>query len=148
VTRRTTRRGRGDDGQVSILVIGFALIAFSLIAVVVDATAVHLARSQLTDAADAAALDAADALGGEVYTGGIAGAAVPVTDSSVRAQATTYLSTYTPPRRLDAIALGDATGSADGLSGRVRLPIGAAVLRSFRDGITVTVTSTARATLR
>jgi hypothetical protein len=139
---------------VSILVIGFALIAFSLIAVVVDATAVHLARSQLTDAADAAALDAADALGGEVYTGGIAGAAVPVTDSSVRAQATTYLSTYTPPRRLDAIALGDATGSADGqsatvqLSGRVRLPIGAAVLRSFRDGITVTVTSTARATLR
>lgn len=52
-----TRGGdtRSDDGQVALLVLVYTLISLSFVAVAVDATAVHLARTQLLDAADAAA---------------------------------------------------------------------------------------------
>ena len=146
------RAGR-DDGQVALLILVYALIALSLVAVVVDATAVHLARTQLLDAADAAALDAADAVDEEaVYAGGLA-AAVPLTSASVRDQAATYLSSYAAPSHLDDVVLGARTGSPDGASatvelrGRVRLPIGGAVMATWRGGILVTVASTARTTL-
>lgn len=145
--------GRGDDGQIALLVLVYALIGLSLVAVVVDATAVHLARTQLLDAADAAALDAADAVDERaVYAAGLA-TAVPLTSASVRDQAATYLSTYAVPTHLDDVVLGDGTGSSDGASatvelrGRVRLPIAASVVATWRGGILVTVTSTARTTL-
>ena len=153
MTRPDAVRGGTDDGQVTLLVLVYALIALSLVAVVVDATAVHLARTQLFDAADAAALDAADAVDEKaVYVGGLADA-VPLTSASVRDQAATYLSTYTVPRHLDDVVLGDRTGSSDGASatvelrGRVRLPIGGSVVATWRGGILVTVSSTARTTL-
>ncbi len=153
MTRPAAVRGGPDDGQVTLLVLVYALIALSLVAVVVDATAVHLARTQLLDAADAAALDAADAVDDRaVYAGGLADA-VPLTTASVRDQATTYLSSYAVPSHLDDVVLGDRTGSPDGASatvelrGRVRLPIGGAVMATWRGGVLVTVTSTARTTL-
>jgi hypothetical protein len=147
-------RARADDGQITLLVLVYTLIAFSLVAVVADITAVHLARTQLLDAADAAALDAADALTGATpYSAGLAGEAVPLTDQGVRDQAERYLSTYAPPSRLDRVALTGATGTQDGasatvqLAGRVRLPVAAAVVAGFSGGITVTVSSTARAVI-
>ncbi|MEO7746324.1 MAG: pilus assembly protein TadG-related protein [Actinomycetota bacterium] len=153
MTRSDAVRSGRDDGQVALLVLVYALIALSLVAVVVDATAVHLARTQLLDAADAAALDAADAVDEQaVYVGGLADA-VPLTTASVRDQATTYLSSYVVPSHLDDVVLGDRTGSTDGASatvelrGRVRLPIGGSVMAAWRGGILVTVTSTARTTL-
>ena len=153
MTRPVAVRGGPDDGQVALLILVYALIALSLVAVVVDATAVHLARTQLLDAADAAALDAADAVDEKaVYAGGLADA-VPLTSASVRDQATTYLSSYTVPSHLHDVVLGARTGSTDGASatvelrGRVRLPIGGAVMATWRGGILVTVTSTARTTL-
>lgn len=145
------RRLQGDGGQVTLLALGYFLVALSLVAVVADATAVHLARTQLQDAADAAALDAADALGeGSAYRGGITDA-VPVSDGDVRAQAARYLATYTTPSRIEAVRLGPATGTDDGrsatvqLTARVRLPIAAPVVASFTGGVAVTVRSTASA---
>jgi uncharacterized membrane protein len=147
-------RPRRDDGQIMLLALGYALLAFALVAVAVDATAVHLARTQLLDAADAAALDAADAVDpADVYAGGL-GTDVPLTAEGVRSQARTYLASYDPPSRLGGIHLVEGTGSPDGatavveLSGTVRLPIAAPVVASFAGGITVTVRSTARARLR
>lgn len=146
-------RLRADDGQVTLLVLVYTLIALSFMAVSVDATAVHLARTQLLDAADAAALDAADAVDEKaVYDGGVS-EDLPITDSAVREAALNYLSSYDPPSRLSELDLGPGTGSPDGtgatveLTGLVRLPIAASVVAAFRGGIRVTVTSTARTTL-
>ena len=143
-------RRKDDEGQIALLVLVYTLIALSLVAVAVDATAVHLARTQLLDAADAAALDAADALDESVaYAGGV-GRDLPLTDASVRDQASRYLSSYDPPSRLDQVRLGADTGSTDGtgatveLSGRVRLPIAASVVAAWSGGITITVRSNAR----
>jgi uncharacterized membrane protein len=159
VTRRV--KGGDDDGQVLLLTLVYTLIAFSLIIVVVDATAVHLARTQLLDAADGAALDAADG----IDVPGTYGAAdapssssgdpiqhqLVLTDASVREQVAVYLSTYEPPSRLDGVTVSAGTGTRDGhsatvtLTGRGRLPIAGVVVAAWNDGIDVTVTSTARA---
>lgn len=148
-----SRLRHGEDGQVTLLVLVYTLISLSFVAVAVDATAVHLARTQLLDAADAAALDAADAVDeASVYAGGV-GSDLPLTDASVRAQAVGYLSAYDAPARLSRVELGEGTGSPDGASAtvqlraRVRLPIAASVLAAWRGGITVTVSSTARTSL-
>ena len=146
-------RRRDDDGQIALLVLVYTLIALSLVAVAVDATAVHLARTQLLDAADAAALDAADALDeGAVYVSGLS-TDLPLSNATVRAQATRYLSSYDAPARLDQVELGAGTGSTDGasasveLSGRVRLPIAASVVAAWHGGIQIRVRSSARTSL-
>nr|WP_284287947.1 pilus assembly protein TadG-related protein [Angustibacter aerolatus] len=138
-----------DAGQVTLLVLVYLLIALALITVVVDATAVHLARTQLLDVADGLALDAADAVmtgeGGITVDG-----TLPLTGDGVRRQARAGLADLPPSTRLDAVAVAVGTG-ADGdsavvvLRGRVRLPIGGSVVAGWRDGVVVTVRSTARA---
>lgn len=146
-----------DGGQITILALGFALIAFVLVAVVADAAAVHLARTQLTDVAEAAALDAADALADTAYQQGIDGApgsGVPVSDDTVRQHVGGYLATYEPTSRLDAVRVLPGTGTRDGQSatvtlvGRARLPIAAFVVASWNGGVTVTATATARSPVR
>ena len=53
---------RRDDGQLTLLVIGYVAIAVMLLVVGVDASNVFLARRALSSAADAAALAAAQAV--------------------------------------------------------------------------------------
>jgi hypothetical protein len=150
---RQPRPAREDAGQILLLALGYTLLAFALVVVAVDATAVHLARTQLLDAADAAALDAADAVDpASVYAGGVH-RVVPLSDAGVRAQAAAYLSSYRAPSRLSGIGLTGGTGSPDGatavveLTGTVRLPLAAPVVAAFAGGIAVTVRSTAQAEL-
>lgn len=144
-------RVRDDRGQITVLAIGYALIAFVLVAVVADVAAVHLARAQLTDVAEAAALDAADALADDAYAGGVGDQAVPLTDAAVRRQAERYLRRYEPTSRLGLVRLQSGTGSQDGqsarvvLAGRVRLPVAAFAVASWNGGVTVRATATARA---
>jgi hypothetical protein len=157
--------GRGrlkdDDGQVLLLTLLFVVVAFSLVVVVVDATAVHLARTQLLDAADAAALDAADS----IDVAGTYGSAddrstdarhraptqLVLTDGSVRRQVDAYLSAYELPTRVDGVSVEAGTGSPDGhsatvvLTGTVRLPLLGAVVQGWAGGVDVTVRSSARA---
>ncbi|GAA4357885.1 pilus assembly protein TadG-related protein [Angustibacter luteus] len=151
----------GDDsGQLSLLILGYLVVALALVVVVVDATAVHLARTQLLDAADAAALDAADAVdeggvyGGSGVGGGEGGDQIRLTDAAVRRQVRDYLAGYPPPRRLTELTVARGTGATDGasatvvLTGDVRLPIGGWVVAGLSDGISVTVRSTATARLQ
>ena len=63
---------RGERGQTTLLIIGFAVVAVMLVAVVVDASAAYLRRSGLDSLADGAALAAADGIQGrQVYEGGL-----------------------------------------------------------------------------
>jgi hypothetical protein len=140
-----------ESGQILILLLGYVIVAVTLVVVAVDITAVHLARTQLLDASDAAALDAADAVdSGSVYRGGVRGA-VPLTTTGVRAAATAYLSTYAPPTRVTGVEPTDVTGSPDGqtavveLTARVKLPLLGPVVQAWSGGVTVTVRSQARA---
>lgn len=66
------RRSGTARGSTSLLVVGFAIVAIMMVAVVVDASAAYLRRSALDSLADGAALAAADGIRAEqVYAGGL-----------------------------------------------------------------------------
>ena len=63
---------RDERGQTTLLIIGFAIVAIMMVAVVVDASAAYLRRTGLDSLADGAALSAADGVQGrQVYEGGL-----------------------------------------------------------------------------
>lgn len=118
VRRLTHRRGHDDSGQVLLLALVYGLVAVLLVLVVVAASAVHLDRKRLLALADAAALDAADAIDEPAYfeaaeAGGID--AVPITDATVRDSVTAYLRRQDAPSRFVGLGVDTAaTGSPDG----------------------------------
>jgi hypothetical protein len=67
------RARRGEAGQTTLLIVGFAVLLAMLVAVVVDASAAYLQRQGLATLADGAALAGADggATGSDVYTQGV-----------------------------------------------------------------------------
>ena len=144
---------RSDDGLISILMIGLTAIALTVIMAIVGVTSVQLSRIHLLDAADAAALDASDALAKEVvYSNGL-GAGVPLTDETVIGAASQHLDARTMPTRIERWALGPGTGTPDGrtavvvLTGTARIPVVSPVLDTFGGGVRITATSTARSDL-
>jgi uncharacterized membrane protein len=149
------RLQRGDDGQVLPLILVYALIAVSLVAVVVSASAVHLERKRLLALADAAALDAADAIDPDAFYGGGTrpGAGVPLTDSSVQASVYRFVRLVEAPARFESFAVASTTGTSDGQTAEVvlvavaRPPMLSSVIDSFSAGIPLRVTARARAGL-
>ncbi|MGB7448300.1 MAG: hypothetical protein WA892_04145 [Ornithinimicrobium sp.] len=144
---------RGDDGQMSILLVGMMATALLLILGVLAATAVQLCRIQLLDVADAAALDAADAVAEEsVYDEGLTDG-VPLTTPTVIAAAGEHLATREQPSRVLSWSLQPGTGSPDGrtavvrLQGQAAVPVISQALDVFGGSITVTVESRARSDL-
>ena len=141
---------RDERGTISIFILGLAAIAMTLVAGGVAVTSAHLSRMALLDAADGAALAAANALDESGYRDGIDGA-VPISDASVRAEAAAYLSGLERPARVSGWALGPGTGTPDGqtavvvLTGSVDLPLVGGVLRRLGTSISISVTSSARA---
>ncbi|MFI7586697.1 pilus assembly protein TadG-related protein [Spongisporangium articulatum] len=144
---------RGDDGQTVPLLIGYVLVVLLLVVVVVDVTAVHLARGRLYALADAAALDASDALDSQgFYRQGSVGEVLPVTDEGVRASVRTYLEQagvedLTSLRDVDVgePTTGGAAGVQVTLTATARLPLVDAIVRRWADGVPLTATSHARA---
>jgi len=158
--RRTVERRLGstrpqpERGQISLLILGFTVIALMLIIGTVDVTAVQLARSRLLDAADGAALDASDALdNGSAYGRGLR-SAIQISDGSVLQSATQYLAVQPRPHGISSWVLADGTGSPDGQTAVIRLrgtadiPIAASVLAAFGGSVNITVESRARSGLR
>lgn len=85
----TTRRR--ENGQATLLILGFFLIAVLLVGVVVDASAAYLRRQALNSLADGAALAAADGVQGEqVYTSGL-GETAQIDPVSAREYVSAYL---------------------------------------------------------
>lgn len=148
---RGTDRGEDrDDGQVTILVIGFAVVLLLLTVVVMGVTAVYVGERKLQVLADNAALAAADTFVAlEPGTGGAPPATV-LDDDAVAGAATAYLDTVSAWAGTPGLALAAPTGSPDGRTAEVSL---AAVVHPpvvnllVPDGIPITATSEARARL-
>ncbi|HEY6798381.1 MAG TPA: hypothetical protein VI248_27190, partial [Kineosporiaceae bacterium] len=93
-----------------MLLLGYALIVLAVVFAGASATAVHLARHRLLSVADAAALDAADALDARRYYAEVGGAGmapervVSLSAASVRASVTSFLAAGGSDR---ATGLGD-----------------------------------------
>jgi len=137
---------------VSLLILGFTVVSILLIMGTVAVTSVQLSRLRLLDAADAAALDAADSLDVGAYQEGLGGA-VAVTDATVRSTASSYLTQRPRPESLLAWQVAAGTGSPDGqtavvrISGEARVPLVGGLLKSLGGSVTITVEARARADL-
>jgi hypothetical protein len=83
---------RTESGQVTVLIIGFALVLLLAVGVMVDASVAYLEREALATLADGAALAAADQVQGTpAYDGGL-GAAAPIDVRTARASVAEHLS--------------------------------------------------------
>lgn len=137
----------------SILLVGMVAITLTVVLAVVGVTSVQLSRIQLLDAADAAALDASDALAQEqVYEGGL-GSGPPLSDTTVVEAASAHLEQRSIPPRVVGWAVGPGTGTPDGrtavvtVTGQADIPVLSPVLGALGGGVSITVTSTARSDL-
>jgi len=73
-----------DDGSILVLSLGFIVICFLALAVVVDASTVFLARRALQSQADAAALAGAQAIDVDAYYSGGADARIRLDPAGIR----------------------------------------------------------------
>ncbi|WP_370894823.1 pilus assembly protein TadG-related protein [Janibacter sp. GXQ6167] len=141
---------KGESGQISILILGMCVIALTVILGATAVTSVHLSRMAMIDAADTAALDAADDGGRLAYSEGV-DVAAPLSDATVRRSAADSLARREPPTRVSALHITGATGTPDGrtavvvLTGDVDVPLVGGLIRSLGGSVTVTVESRARA---
>lgn len=153
-TRPAPRGPADDDGQVLLLALVYGLLAILLVLVVVAASAVHLDRKRLLALADAAALDAADAVDEPAYfeaTEQVEGIdAVPVTDATVRQAAVAYLQRQQAASRVTDLAVDTAaTGTPDGRTAVVVLTarsvplLPEAVAGAFSSGVPLRVSASA-----
>jgi len=150
--RRALAR-RGEQGQVSILILGYTVVAILLVVGTIAVTSAQLSRMRLLDAADGAALDAADSLDLGAYQDGI-GTAVPVSDATVAATAEQYLAARPLPVGMSSWGVTRGTGSPDGrtavvrLTGEADLPLVGGLLDALGGSVTITVESRARSVVR
>lgn len=147
------RNQNNDDGQISILLIGMMSVSLLLILGVIGATSMQLSRIQLLDAADAAALDAADFIAeSSVYEGGV-GDGLQLTSDGVVAAARENLTQRVRPGRVAAWNVASGTGTPDGrtavvvVQGQAAIPVISQALDVFGSSITITVQSSARSDL-
>jgi hypothetical protein len=152
--RLASAREQHERGQISLLILGFTVIALMLIIGAVDVTAVQLARARLLDAADSAALDASDALDTRSAYGEGLTSAIEISGDSVRLSAAQYLAVQPRPHGVSSWVLVDGTGSPDGQTAVIRLrgtadiPIAANVVAAFGGSVDITVESRARSALQ
>lgn len=99
-------RTRDQAGQVSLLIIGMAVVLAMAVAVVVDASAAYLQRQGLDTIADGAALRGADlaATGEETYRQGVPVGRLDVTAAAARSAVRTYLGEIDAQRRYPGLA--------------------------------------------
>jgi hypothetical protein len=115
-------RVRREDGQTSLLIVGFFLVALLMVVVVVDASAAYLRRQSLDSVADGAALAAADGVQGErVYRGGL-GERAEIDPAVARRYVAEYLAAVGAHSRYPGIGYSVQTTS-DAVAVRVTAPL-------------------------
>ncbi|NYJ73881.1 pilus assembly protein TadG-related protein [Allobranchiibius huperziae] len=141
---------RADRGRIIILCAGLFALLGLLIMGGVDVTSIQLARVHMLDAADAAALDAANAADkGAIYRGGV-GSTVALSSDSVQVDARRELAAQELPAHVAGWAVVGGTGTPDGrtavvrVSGTVHPPLFGGLLRAVGADVTITVQAKAR----
>ncbi len=151
---RGLRCRRRDEGQLSVLILGLFLIATLLVIGGVDVTAVQLARVRLIDTADAAALDAADALDPNGMYAGRLGDGVAVSNATVTASVARYLAVRPKPAGVTGWRIAPGTGAVGAatavvvIEADVQLPLTGGLWSALGQSITIRAEARARAPLR
>jgi uncharacterized membrane protein len=138
VTSETTsRRCTGDDGQLLLLVLVYAVIAGLLVTVVVNLSTAYLHRRSLVAAVDGAALSAANQPDlGRVYAGG--SDVLPLSDEGTSRAVAQYVDDAGLDERFDGFEVVDV--STDGrtvavtFAATVRMPLLNAITDSLTGG--------------
>lgn len=142
-----------EGGRILVLAAGLFAILGLLVVGGIDVTAVQLAKMRVLNAADSAALEAADSVDeGSVYRGGLA-AGVPLTDARVGQAAQGSLSRQEVPANVQAwqVVNGSAPGNNTAVvrvQALVRPPITGGFLSFLGTEVSVTVESRARSIVR
>ncbi len=97
---------RDEQGQVTLLIIGFAAILLMAIVVVIDASAAYLQRQGLDTLADGAALYGADLGSAGVYEQGLDGVRLTQQEAAVEAAVREYLARAGAGARYPGIDVG------------------------------------------
>lgn len=146
-----------DSGQVMLLILVYSLLLFLLVTSIATATSVHLQRTRLASLADAAALDAADALSPTRYFDPERKAArpstgqVPLDDVGVQESVRVYLRSAPDARRLTGVSVGQPTGVVDAttaevtLTAQARIPVVTVLTAGWLGRIELRVTARAQA---
>ena len=119
----------------------------------VDVTATQIARTRLLDAADAAALVAANALDEQAAYGSGLGPSLPVSTATVQEAAARNIATRPKPVGVTSWQTAAGTGSPDGrtavvvLEGETTLPFTGGILAALGGSVSITVEGRARADL-
>lgn len=139
-----------EHGQITVLTIGYVLLALLLTSVVMAVSAVYIEHKKLLSVADGASVVAADSYTlGQMETKAGTPSAV-LNGGRVRTVVMDYLTQNDAFTRFDGLAIEPSTGSTDGstavvvLSAAVHPPI---VNFLVPDGIAIRAESTARARL-
>lgn len=122
MTRRPAQTSAGEQGQASLLILGFFLVAVLLVAVVVDASAAYLHRQRLDALADGAALAATQGLETErIYDEGV-GERLWIDPLAAREHARAYLTDLGATRTDPGLTL-ILTAAEDRVEVRVAAPL-------------------------
>lgn len=110
-----------EEGSILVLTLGYAVVLLALVLVVVDVSAVFLARRSLASACDGASLSAAQSVDtGRVYRTGVTGSTLPL--ASVQTAVGRYQAQTYPDGALSGSVRGSDTVVVNG-SRTVDLPV-------------------------
>lgn len=119
-------RARGESGQATMMIVGFALVLAMAVAMVVDASAAYLQRQGLDTVADGAALRGADlgATGSEVYQGGVPAGRLDLTAGTVRSAVHDFLTSSGAYGKYPGLSFSvDVDPGASRVTVHVRAPV-------------------------
>lgn len=145
---------RDESGQLTPLVIGFAVIVVLLVAVVANASNAFLHRRSLASWADGAATAATQQVAEQVVYAGPLGDTLPIAEDEARAAVLDYVARHGLTERFDqfAVVIVDVDGATGAVtvefSARVPLVWANEATSGFGGGIPVTARTTAVSPLR
>jgi uncharacterized membrane protein len=97
------RRRRADDGQITLLIIGFVMIVVLAVGVVANASKAFVYRRSLASWADGAAIAAAQSVAEDVVYAGPVVEELPISPSDARRAVDDYVARNGLGRRFDAL---------------------------------------------